>query len=77
MNTPHLPGVAGFMYRLAGASGGPRVHPFMKWMSKKKPLAGHLSRLVDTPNLTRLVPGHGEPLEARAPETLRDAVAAM
>lgn len=77
INTPHLPGVSGFFYRLAGASGGPRVHPFMKWMSKKKPLRAHLARLAETPGLSRIVPGHGDVIETGAPSVLRAAVERM
>lgn len=74
MNAPHQPGVPGFFYRLAGASGGARVHPFMKWMSKKRRLSEHLARLADLPGLARLIPGHGAPIDERPADVLRDAV---
>lgn len=73
----HLPGFWGRLYRWVGASGGPRVHPFMKWMAKKKLLRSHLERLAALPGLTRLVPGHGEPIEEDAAGVLRRAIDAM
>jgi hypothetical protein len=77
MNVAHLPGFWGGAYRMLGASGGPRVHPFMKWMSKKKLLGAHLLRLAETPGLVRIVPGHGDVIENDAAQVLRAAAAMM
>jgi hypothetical protein len=77
INAPHMPGLPAFFYRMLGASGGPRVHPFMKWMSKKKPLRGHLAKLAETDGLARLVPGHGAVIETDALGVFRTAVAGM
>ena len=77
MNVPHQRGLGGLIYRFIGASGGPKVHPIMKLMSKKKRLAAHLGRLADTPDVVRLIPGHGESIEDRVAEVLRDCVHRM
>jgi hypothetical protein len=53
------------------------VHPFIKWMSKKKRLRTHLARLAETPGLARIVPGHGDVIEGDAAGVLKAAVARM
>ena len=77
MNVPHMKGGEGFFYRLLGASGGPKVHPVMKWMSKKKKLRAHLARLAEVPNLFCVVPGHGDAIVDAPRDVLRAAVARM
>jgi hypothetical protein len=77
MNQPHMPGFQGFAYRLVGASGGPRVHPFLKRMADRKALAAHLSRLAETPGLARLVPGHGDIVATDAAQVLGSVAAAQ
>lgn len=77
MNQPHMEGGEGFFYKLLGVSGGPRVHPFLKWMGKRKPLRAHLLRLAETPGLVRLIPGHGEVVDADASAVLRAAAERM
>ncbi len=77
MNQPHMPGFYGFGYRLLGASGSPRVHPFCKWTAKKKPLRAHLERLATTKGLVRIIPGHGELIDEDAAAVLARAAAAV
>jgi hypothetical protein len=77
MNVAHMSGGEGLFYRLMGVSGGPKVHPFMKLMSKKKRLRAHLSRLTETSRLLRVIPGHGDPIEQGAAEVLGAVAARM
>lgn len=62
MNLPDsLPGVKGWVVKLVGSTGGPKVTNTAKWfIVKDRPAyAAHLRRLADTPGLARLVPAHG------------------
>jgi hypothetical protein len=73
INQAHMPGVGAFFFRLIGATGGPKVHPMMKLMSKSKRLRAHLLRLAEMPGLARLIPGHGDVVEENAAGVLRAA----
>jgi hypothetical protein len=77
MNVPHMKGGEAFFYRLMGISGGPRVHTFMKLLSKKKKLRAHLARLADTPDLACVVPGHGDPIVDDPAKVLREVAQRM
>jgi hypothetical protein len=73
-NVPHAGGVGGFLLRLLGSSGGPKVTPLGRRMivADADRLAGHLERLAATPGLARLVPSHGRIVDDRAAEVLGD-----
>jgi hypothetical protein len=78
-NIPHLPGFHGMMMRLMGSSGGPRVTRLMRLMAvkDKRALSEHLRALADTPELVRLVPGHGQVIARDAAATLRAVANAL
>jgi hypothetical protein len=61
MNLPHLPGLDGFLLRLLGSTGGPRVTALARWFALRdwRRVRSHLLRLADTPGLVRVVPCHG------------------
>jgi hypothetical protein len=74
MNIPHEPGLGGLLLRLIGSSGGPRVTRLarMLYVRDSRALADALLRLADTPGLVRLVPSHGDVVQDRAAEVLRE-----
>jgi hypothetical protein len=78
-NQPHLPGGFGFVYKLIGSSGGPRVTPLVKlaMVKDKRAFRAHLLRLADTPSLRRVVLAHGARVEAEAPAFLRQVAATV
>jgi hypothetical protein len=62
MNLPaSLPGFKGFVVKVIGSTGGPKVTNTAKWfIVKDRPAyATHLRRLADTPGLARVIPAHG------------------
>ena len=73
MNLPHLPGFEGFIWRLLGSTGGPRVTTIAKTflVSDRKALREHMLELAAQPGLERLVPCHGAIVETDAPGVLR------
>lgn len=78
-NTPHLPGFTGLVIRLLGSSGGPRVTPLMRLraVKDKQALREHLRALAGTPELLRVVPGHGHVIARDAAATLRGVADAL
>lgn len=72
-NVPGLPGFSGFVMKLLGSTGGPKVTLIGRLLVvKDKPaLRAHLERLA-TAEVVRLIPGHGDVIEARAAEILRE-----
>ena len=72
-NLPHQPGFSGLMMRLMGSSGGPRVTFIARRLlvSDRAALAEDLRRLAGTPGLRRIIPAHGEIIDADAAGTLR------
>lgn len=72
MNLPDkLPGVQGFMMKLLGSTGGPKVTRIARWFLIENAVAhaAQLRALAERPDLVRVVPGHGailEGAEARA-----------
>lgn len=72
MNLPDkLPGVKGFMMKLLGSTGGPKVTRIARWFLVENAVAhaAQLRALAERPDLVRVVPGHGailEGAEARA-----------
>lgn len=72
MNLPaRLPGWRGFVVKLIGSTGGPKVTRTAKIgiVREKAAWAAHLRRLAAIPRLTRVIPGHGD--------VIRDAEAAV
>ncbi len=67
-NVPHLPGVQGFVLKLLGSTGGPKVTRIGKLfvVRKKAALKAHLTRLI-ADDLVRLIPGHGDVIDSNAP----------
>ena len=62
MNLPaSLPGLKGWVVKLIGSTGGPKVTRTARWfIVKDKPAyAAHLRRLAATPGLARVIPAHG------------------
>ncbi len=73
-NLPHLSGAFGWMLRLIGSTGGPRVSPLTKLVAvaDRRLLAAQYRELAAIPSLVRLIPGHGRNVEDQAPSVLRD-----
>ena len=72
-NVPSLPGFTGFVMVLLGSTGGPKVTLVGRLLvvKDKRALRAHLERLA-APEVRRLIPGHGDLVEDRAPEILRE-----
>ncbi|MCB9524285.1 MAG: hypothetical protein H6702_13075 [Myxococcales bacterium] len=65
-NLPHMKGLFGLVYgRLMGNAGGPKITTIGKlfMVKDKAALRAHLQRLAETPDLKRLIPGHGRVME--------------
>jgi hypothetical protein len=78
-NQPHLPGGFGFVYKLIGSSGGPRVTPLIKLAIVKdhRSLRAHLEKLADTPSLRRVIMSHGARVESDCGAFLRQVAATL
>jgi hypothetical protein len=76
LNVPKLKGMVGFFLAPTGQVSSPRA---LRWfgIQDKRALASHLERLADTPNLRRLLFGHGAPVTEDAPGALRRVVAQL
>jgi hypothetical protein len=76
-NLAHGKGMGGFMMRVMGSSGGPKVTRIMRLLAikDKKAVAADLASLAETRNLVRLIPGHGDPVLEQAPQVLRQVAA--
>ncbi len=72
-NLSHLPGFWGFVYRLLGSSGGPRMTRLSRLalLKDERAFAAHLRRLAEIEGLSRLVVAHGNIIHQGAPEVLR------
>ncbi len=59
-NQPHLAGMEGFVFRLLGSSGPPKVTRVarMALIGKKKAFRAQLEELAAIPDLVRVIPGH-------------------
>ncbi len=74
MNLPdRIPGFRGFIVKLIGSTGGPKVTRTACWfiVKDRAAYAAHLRRLAELPGLARLVPGHGAVVTDDAAGTLR------
>ncbi len=69
---PHQPGFSGFIMRLLGSTGGPKVTRIMKLLgvSDKRAFKAHLLRIAD-PALCRLIVSHGDLIDRDVPELIR------
>lgn len=75
MNLPHnIPGIQGWIVKLLGSTGGPKVTRMARWFFVDDAAAykAHLLRLADTEGLTRIIVGHGEFIEKAPAEVLRE-----
>ena len=72
-NMAHIPGPRGWALRWIGSSGGPRVTLIARTVlvKDKKLYKEHLQALADTPDLVRIVVGHGSVIAQQPGETLR------
>jgi hypothetical protein len=79
MNIPHRPGLGGFLFRLLGVTGGPRVTSIARRfiVGDRSVLREHLLRLAGRNGLRRLVPCHGGVVEEDAPGVLRRVAEAL
>lgn len=74
-NEPHHGGFTGFVFRILGSTGGPRVTRIMKLagISDKKATKAHLLRLAALPGLRRIIMSHGDIIERDAATILTQA----
>jgi hypothetical protein len=76
MNLPaSLPGFKGWIVKVMGSTGGPKVTRTAKYfIVKDRPAyAAHLRRLAEKPGLARVIPGHGDIVATDAAAALRRA----
>lgn len=74
MNLPdRLPGFKGFVVKVMGSLGGPKVTRTaqLALVKDRRAYAAHLRRLADTPGLSTVVPGHGAVIQRDAGDALR------
>jgi hypothetical protein len=78
-NQPHLAGTFGFVYKLIGSTGGPKVTTLIKlaMVRDHRALRAHLERLADTPNLRRVIVSHGARVESDCAGFLRQVAATL
>jgi len=78
-NQAHLPGAFGFVYKLIGSSGGPKVPLLLKlgMVRDRKALRAQLERLAETPRLRRVIVSHGARVESEPGAFLRQVAATL
>jgi hypothetical protein len=78
-NQPHLPGLFGFIYRLIGSSGPPKVPRLIRlaMIKDKRAFRAHLERLADTPDLRRVVVSHTALIDSEPARILREIAASL
>lgn len=78
-NVEHCGGVGGLVLRLMGSSGGPKATPLARMMLYKDKDAARscLRALADTPDLVRVVPGHGAVVHDAPADMLRAVAASL
>jgi hypothetical protein len=76
LNVPKISGIIGFILAPTGRVSTPRIQRWIG-MQDKRAFASHLERLAGTPNLTRLLFGHGDPVTENAPDALRGVAAQL
>ena len=76
LNVPKRGGLVGLMLAPTGQVSAPRLLRWM-WIKDKPAFAAHLERLAATPDLRRIMFGHGDPITEDAPGALRRVVAQL
>jgi len=78
-NQPHLPGTFGFVYKLIGSSGGPKVPRLVKlaMVRDHRTLRAHFERLAETPRLRRVIMSHGARVDSDPAGFLRQVAATL
>ncbi|MCP4294370.1 MAG: DUF4336 domain-containing protein [Proteobacteria bacterium] len=79
-NIPHQSGVGGFILRLMGSSGGPKVTRVMKLLAvkDKNGVRSHLLKLAEKHEKIRyIIPGHGDIVEQECKQVLKDIADAI
>jgi hypothetical protein len=78
-NVPHQGGFGGLVLRMMGSSGGPKVTPLARLLlvKEKRALRHTLESLAATPDLRRLVAGHGDVVSEDAAGVLRRVAATL
>ena len=78
-NLPHSSGLSGWLVRLLGSSGGPRVTPTAKFVlvDDKPAVRANLERLADTPGLDRVFVAHRKMVEDDPAGVLREAASTL
>jgi hypothetical protein len=79
MDLPHLPGMEGFLWRILGSTGSPRVTNVAKLfvVSDRAALKAHLLELAQLPGLERLAPCHGAVTRSDAARVLREVAGTL
>jgi hypothetical protein len=72
-NHPHMPGFSGWVMKVMGSTGGPRITGLMSavGVSDRGALATHYRSLAETPGLAFAIPGHGAVIDADVGATLK------
>jgi hypothetical protein len=72
-NQPHLPGAQGFVMKMLGSTGGPRLTRIARltMVNDRRALQEHLLRLATTPTLRRLIMSHGQIIDDHPAGVLR------
>jgi hypothetical protein len=78
-NMPHQPGFNGFVIKMIGSSGGPKITRIARLflVKDKKSFRAHLERLADLPGLTRILVSHHETIVDDPGGTLRRVAATI
>lgn len=78
-NMPHMPGFAGFVMRMLGSSGGPRVTRIAKMflVKDRRACKESLEKLAATPDLRRVVVSHHQTIASAPADALRAAAASL
>jgi hypothetical protein len=79
MNLHRVSGLDGFLFKLLGSVGGPRVTPLTRLLvvQDSRQLRGQLEELAALPALAHLIPTHGELVSEGAGRVLRAVAAGL
>ena len=72
-NVPHTGGAGGWMLRLMGSSGGPRATPLARMLlyTDRSAAREAFLQFAETPDLVRVIPGHGAVIDDAPADVLR------
>ncbi len=78
-NLPDEPGLHGFLFKLLGVSGEPKVTKVVRLvdLDDEKALHDQLERWAKVPRLNRIIVSHGDIIEKDAPEILHKIAATL